>query len=109
MSMQATPKQLDTAPKTPQAFVDAQWRLHFTKCGGVEWICCTWATMTHILGVVRPPQVSSGLVQGTYAIGMHMKMSIQATWRRAVLESHFGLSCGTTSTRKNVHGPGHHH
>ena len=37
-----------------------------------------------------------------------MKTSSPTTWRREVLESHLGLSRGTTSTRKNVHRLDHH-
>ena len=38
-----------------------------------------------------------------------MKTSSPQTWRREVLESHLGLSRGTTSARKNLRSPGHHH
>ena len=107
--MQVASKQLDIGPKTLQGVVDAQWQLPFTTCGGVECICCAWATMTGILGVPCPPKVSSGLVHGAYAIGMSMKTTSQTTWRREVSESHLGSSRGTTSARKNVHRTGHHH
>ena len=38
-----------------------------------------------------------------------MKTSGPKTWRKEVLQSHLGLSRGTTSNRKNLHRPGHHH
>ena len=38
-----------------------------------------------------------------------MKTSSPKTWRRELLESHLGLSRGTTSARKNLRRPGHHH
>ena len=40
---------------------------------------------------------------------IRMKTSGPKTWRKEVLESHLGLSRGTTSNRKNLHRPGHHH
>ena len=49
------------------------------------------------------------MVKGIYASVMRMKTSSQTTWRREVLESHLGLSRGTTSARKNLHRPPHHH
>ena len=38
-----------------------------------------------------------------------MKTSSPKTWRRELLESHLGLSRGTTSAQKNLRRPGHHH
>ena len=107
--MQATPMQLDSAPKTLQAFVHAHWHYQFMTCGGVECVCCAWANVCGIPGVERPPRASEALVLGTYVEGMRMKTSSPKTWHREVLESHSGLSRGTTSVRKNLCRPGHHH
>ena len=107
--MQATPMQLDSGPKTLQMFVAAHWQYQFTTSGGVECVCCAWANVCGIPGVARPPKKSEALISGTYAVGMRMKTSGPKTWRKEVLESHLGLSCGTTSNRKNLHRPGHHH
>ena len=107
--MQATPMQLDNGPKTLQTFVAAHWQYQFTTSGGVECVCCAWANVCGIRAVVRPPRNSEALVLGTYAEGMRMKTSGLKTWRKEVLESHLGLSRGTTSTRKNLRRPGHHH
>ena len=107
--MQATPMQLDSGPKTLQMFVAAHEQYHFTTSGGVECVCCAWANVCGIPGVARPPKKSEALVLGTYAVGMRMKTSGPKTWRKEVLESHLGLSRGTTSNRKNLHRPGHHH
>ena len=86
--MQAAPMQLDSGPKTLQAFVAAHWRYQFTTRGGVECVCCAWANMCGIPGVARPPRNSEALVLGTYAAGMRMKTSGPKTWRKEVLESH---------------------
>ena len=51
--MQATPMQLDSGPKTLQAFVDAHWQYQFTTCGGVERVCCAWANVCGIPGVLK--------------------------------------------------------
>ena len=107
--MQATPMQLDSGPKTLQMFVAAHWQYQFTTSGGVECVCCAWANVCGNPGVARPPKKSEALVLGTYAVGMRMKTSGPKTWRKEVLESHLGLSRGTTSNRKNLHRPGHHH
>ena len=107
--MQATPMQLDSGPKTLQMFVAAHWQYQFTTSGGVECVCCAWANVCGIPGVARPPKKSEALVLGTYAVGMRMKTSGPKTWRKEVLESHLGLSRATTSNRKNLHRPGHHH
>ena len=107
--MQATPMQLDSGPKTLQMFVAAHWQYQFTTSGGVECVCCAWANVCGIPGVARPPKKSEALVLGTYAVGMLTKTSGPKTWRKEVLESHLGLSRGTTSNRKNLHRPGHHH
>ena len=107
--MQATPMQLDSGPKTLQMFVAAHWQYQFTTSGGIECLCCAWANVCGIPGVARPPKKSEALVLGTYAVGMRMETSGPKTWRKEVLESHLGLSRGTTSTRKNLHRPGHHH
>ena len=101
--------QLDSGPKTLQMFVAAHWQYQFTTSGGVECVCCAWANVCGIPGVARPPKKSEALVLGTYAVGMRMKTSGPKTWRKEVLESHLGLSRGTTSNRKNLHRPGHHH
>ena len=53
MLMQATPMQLDSGPKTLQAFVDAHWQYQFTTCGGVECVCCAWANVCGIPGVLK--------------------------------------------------------
>ena len=105
----AAPMQLDSGPKTLQMFVAAHWQYQFTTSGGVECVCCAWADVCGIPGVARPPKKSEALVLGTYAVGMRMKTSGPKTWRKEVLESHLGLSRGTTSNRKNLHRPGHHH
>ena len=103
--MQATPMQLDSGPKTLQMFVATHWQYRFTTSGGVECVCCAWANVCGIPGVARPPENSGALVLGTYAVEMRMKTSGPKTWRKEVLESHLGLSRGTTSTRKNLHRP----
>ena len=95
--MQATPMQLDSAPKTLQMFVAAHWQYRFTASGGIECVCCAWANVCGIHGVARPPKKNEALVLGTYAAGMRMKTSGPKTWRKEVLESHLGLSRGTTS------------
>ena len=107
--MQATPMQLDSGPKTLQTFVAAHWQYEFATSGGVECVCCAWANACGIPRVARPPKNSEALILGTYAAGMGMKTSGPKTWRKEVLESHLGLSRGTTSTRKNLRRPGHHH
>ena len=109
MLMQAAPKQPDSGPKTLQAFVDAHWQYQFTTCGGFEFVCCAWANVCGIPEVARSPQACNALVLGTYAQGMRMKTSSPKTWWREVLESHLGLSRGPTSSRRNLHRPGHHH
>ena len=109
MLMQATPMQLDSGPKTLQMFVAAHWQCQFTTSGGVECVCCAWANVCGIPGVAGPPRSGEALVLGTYAAGMGMKTSGPKTSRKEVLESHLGLSRGTTSTRKNLRRPGHHH
>ena len=58
--------------------------------------------------VARPPRASNALVEGTFGQGMRMKTPSKKKWRREVLESHLGLSHGPTSSRKNLHKPGHH-
>ena len=60
------------------------------------------------LGWLVPLQASNALVLGTYGQDMRMKTSSPKTWRREVLESHLGLSRGTTSSRRNLYRPGHH-
>ena len=107
--MQATPMQLDSGPKTLQMSVAARWQYQFTTSGVVERVCCVWANVCSIPGVARPPKNNEALVLGTYAAGMCMKASGPKTWQKEVLESHLGLSRGTTSTRKNLRRPGHHH
>ena len=107
--MQAAPGQTDRGPKTLQAFVDAHWQFQFTTCGAVECVCCAWVNVCGILGVARFPRASDALVHGAYGAGMRSKTPSQNTWRREVLESHLGLPCGPTSSRKNVHTLGHHH
>ena len=107
--MQAAPRQPDGGPKTLQAFVDAHWQFQFAASGGVECVCCAWANVYGIPRVAHPPKASSALVQGTYGQGMRMKTSSQNTWQGEVLESHLGLSRGTTSSRKNLQKLGHHH
>ena len=72
-------------------------------------VSCAWADVIGIPGVARPPRASSALVQGTYGQGMRMKTSSETTWRREVLESHLGLSRGTTSAHKNLQTPRRHH
>ena len=101
--------QLESGPKTLQMFVAAHWQYLFTTTGGVECVCRAWANVCGIPAVARPPKNSEALILGTYAVGMRMKTSGPKTWRKDVLESHLGLSRGTTSTRKNLHRPGHHH
>ena len=82
--------------------------VHFTTSGGVECVCCAWANVCRIPGVARPPRNSEALELGTIAAGMRMKTFGPKTWRKEVLESHLGLSRGTTSTRKNLRRPRHH-
>ena len=65
---------------------------------------CVWHSW-----VACPPRGSEALVLGTFGEGMRMKTSSPETWRREVLESHLGLSRGTTLVRKNVRRPGPHH
>ena len=107
--MRATPMQVDSGPKTLQTFVAAHWQYQFTTSGGVECVCCAWGNVCGIPGVARPPRNSEALVLGTYAAGMRMKTCGPKTWRKEVLESHLGLLRGTTSTRKNLRRPRHHH
>ena len=109
MLMQATPMQLDSGPKTLQTFVAAHWQYHFTTSGGVECVRCAWANVCGIPGVALPPNTNEALVLGTYAAGMRMKTSGPKICWKEVLESHLGLSRGTTSTRKNLRRPWHHH
>ena len=101
--------QLDSGSNTLQMFADAHWQYQFTTSGGVECVCCAWAQGCGIPGGACPPRGSEALVLGTYAEGMRMKTSSPKTLRREVLESHLGLSHGTTSTRKNLRRPRHHH
>ena len=77
--------------------------------GGVECVCCAWANVCGIPGVALPPRASQALLLGTYGEGMRMETSSPKKWRREVLESHLGLSRGTTSGRKNLRRLGHHH
>ena len=107
--MQATPMQLDSGPKALQMVVAAHWQYQFMASGGIECVCCAWANVSGIPGVARPPKKSEALVLGTYAVGMRMKTSGPKTWRKEMLESHLGLSRGTTSNRKNLHRPRQHH
>ena len=107
--MQATPMQRDSGPKTLQAFVDAHWQYQFRTSGGVECAYCAWANVCGVCGVARPPRASEAFALGTYAEEMRMKTSSPKTWQREVLESHLGLSRGTTSARNNLRRPGHHH
>ena len=107
--MQPTPMQLDSGPKTLQTLVAAHWQYQFTTTGRVECVCCAWANVCGIPGVACPPRNSEASVLGIYAEGMRMKTSSPKTWRREVLESHLELSRVTTSTRKNLRRPGHHH
>ena len=109
MLMQAPPMQPDSGTKTLQAFVDAHWQCRFTTCGDVECVCCAWANACGIPGVARPPRASNAMVLGTHGQGMRMKTSSPKTWPKEVLESHLGLSRGTTSSPRNLHTPGHHH
>ena len=109
MLMQATPMQLDSGPKTLQTFVAAHWQYRFMTSGGVECVCCARFNVCGIPGLARPPRNSEALVLGTYAAGMRMKTSGPKLWRKEVLEVHLGVSRGTTSTRKNLRRPGHHH
>ena len=109
MLMEVAPMQLDSGPKTLQAFVDTHWQHHFSICGGVECVCCAWANGCGVRGLARPPQASHAFVLATYGEGMRMKTSSPKTWRREVLESHLGLSRCTTSVPKNARRPWHHH
>ena len=107
--MGAAPRQQTAGPKTLQAFVDEHWQLQFTVQGGVMCICCSWAAETDCRGVKRPPKAAAALVNGTYGMGMRMMIATPKGWRKDVLEGHLGVSRGTTSSRKKIDNPGHHH
>ena len=102
-------RQPDGGLKTLQAFVDAHWQHPFTTCGGAERVCCAWANVCGIPRVARLPQASNALILGTYGQGLRLKTSSPKTRRREVLQNHLGMSCGTTSSRRNLHRPRHHH
>ena len=82
MPMQAAPMQLDSGPKTLQAFVDAHWQYQLTTGGGVECVCCGGANVCGIPGLALPPRDSRALVLGTYGEGMGMKTSSPKSLRR---------------------------
>ena len=104
-----TPKIFDECTSVKYLGALHRWQYQFTTTGCVECMCCARANVCGIPGAARPPKNSEALVLGTYAAGMCIKTSGPKTWRKEVLESHLGLSRGTTSTRKNLRRPGHHH
>ena len=109
MLMQAAPMQPDSCPKTVQAFGDGHWQYQFRSCGGVGCVCYAWANVCGFPRVACPPRASIALLLGDRGKGMRMKTFNPKTWRREVLESHLGLSRGTTSSLRNVHRPRHRH